>query len=91
MSRQKSSAGAGVVVESESQRERFPYWTVGDMARDMGVALHQVEFVVRSREVPHDARIGCYRLFGRKQMEFVRGEIEGIRKNRTSAATATHE
>lgn len=52
--------------------------TTGQIASELGVPVHRVLYVLRSREVREDARAGRYRLYGEKVLESVRRELSSI-------------
>ena len=37
--------------------------TIGDIARRLGQPDHRIEYLIRTRNIPHVARAGRYRLF----------------------------
>lgn len=39
-------------------------WTVGSMATDLGVPTYRVLYVIATRKIEPDGRIGHYRIFG---------------------------
>ena len=52
--------------------------TTGQIASELGVPVHRVLYVLRSRELKADAKAGHYRLYGEKVLEEVRRELSSI-------------
>jgi len=58
------------------------YRTTGDMARELGVPLHKVLYVLKSREVSEDRRIGNYRMYGEKAWREVESAVKELEEKR---------
>jgi hypothetical protein len=52
--------------------------TVGEIARRLGVRLHRVEYVIRSRDIRPVGRAGNLRIFSDADVEYIRGELRRI-------------
>ena len=55
---------------------------VGDIARQHGVSIHQVEYVIRARDIQPTGKAGNARIFTRKQVEFIGHELRAISEQR---------
>ena len=52
--------------------------TVGKIARDLGVPVSRVSYILQSRQIPCSAKAGIYRLFDRDAVLAVRRELADI-------------
>ncbi len=52
--------------------------TIGEIARRLGVAVHRVEYVIRTRNLRPAARAGNIRVFSANDVDFVGAEIRRI-------------
>lgn len=52
--------------------------TVGEIARRLGVPLHRVEYVIRSRQISPTARAGNARLFTEADVRRIESELARI-------------
>ena len=59
-----------------------PAPTVGEIARRLGVAIHRVSYIVRSRDVHPTARAGNARVFSEDDITFIAGELRRIDEER---------
>jgi DNA-binding transcriptional MerR regulator len=65
--------------------ERVPVTpTIGEIARRLGVAVHRVEYVVRTRNIQPVSRAGNLRVFSEPDIDFVGAEIRRIDGERES-------
>lgn len=64
--------------------------TVGEIARSVAQPLHRVTYLIRARGIRPTLRVGNLRLFGEKDVEFIKRELrridvareEGVRRER---------
>ena len=56
--------------------------TIGEIARRLGVAVHRVEYLVRTRNLKAAARAGNIRLFSETDVTYIAGEIRRIDADR---------
>ena len=55
-----------------------PVPTVGEIARRLGVPVHRVEYVLRTRSIVPSGRAGNLRLFTEADVERIRQELDRI-------------
>jgi hypothetical protein len=53
--------------------------TTGQIAKDAGVELHRVLYVIRTRGIVEDARIGNLRVYGPTKCRQILKEVEEIK------------
>ena len=56
--------------------------TVGEIARRLGMALHRVEYVIRSRDIRPAGWAGHARVFGDADLARIASELERIERER---------
>lgn len=56
--------------------------TVGVIARRLGVPLHRVEYVIRSREIQPVSVAGNARIFAESDVAFIASELRRIEQER---------
>ena len=57
-------------------------WTLARIAAQLGVERHRVQYVVRTRGIEADERIGSTRTFGSAAVERIRAELDRIARTR---------
>jgi hypothetical protein len=60
-----------------------PGRTIGQIAQDLGVPLHRVEFAIRSRGIEPSQRIARWRLWDDAGFERVKSTLARIESDRT--------
>jgi DNA-binding transcriptional MerR regulator len=58
--------------------------TVGEIARRLGVPLHRVEYVIRSRAIRPSVRAGNLRVFTEADVQHIASELRRIAEDRSS-------
>jgi len=67
--------------------ERVPVApTIGEIARRLGVAIHRVEYVVRTRNLMPVSRAGNLRVFAETDVDYVARELQRMDANRERTA-----
>jgi len=56
--------------------------TVGELARVLGVPIHKVQYVLRTRAVKPSARVGNFRVFSQADAEYVASVLRRIDADR---------
>ena len=56
--------------------------TVGEIARRLGVPVHRIEYVIRSRDVRPVSRAGNARVFTDADITYIRSELRRIDEER---------
>ncbi len=56
-------------------RDQTRILTTGDLARLLGIPLHRVEYLLRTRDIPEAGRAGNLRVFGQAALETLRDEL----------------
>jgi DNA-binding transcriptional MerR regulator len=56
--------------------------TTGEMARQIGVAVHRVEYVIKSRSIQPVERAGTLRIFSEADRDFIAAELRRIDEER---------
>lgn len=49
--------------------------TTGDLARELGVPLHRITYLIQRHQIKEDARAGVYRLYRRDTLQRIRDQI----------------
>jgi len=60
--------------------------TIGEIARRLGVAVHRVEYVIRTRNLRPAARAGNIRVFSETDVAYVASEVRRIDADRERTA-----
>ena len=50
--------------------------TVGELSRQLGIPIHRVEYLIRSRNICPEQRAGCARVFTQQDLCRLRQELE---------------
>jgi hypothetical protein len=64
-----------------------PAATVGVIARQNGVPVHRVEYVIKSRDIQPASVAGNARIFSEADVEYIGAELRRINEEREGAAT----
>lgn len=57
-------------------------WTVGSIAKRLGVELHRVEYLIDAREIEPVGRAGIARVFDDAAVERIESELQRIEATR---------
>ena len=60
--------------------------TVGEIARQLGVKIHKVEYVVASRNIEPAGRAGNLRVFTEADVKHIQSELTRIEEDRLAGA-----
>ena len=60
--------------------------TVGEIARRLGVPVHRIEYVVKTRRIEPVSRAGNLRVFDETDVAFIAGEIRRMDAHREGSA-----
>lgn len=59
------------------------YWSIGTLAKEFGVSVWKIDYVLDSRKIPHVMMAGNARLFDVKAREDVAAALKDVVQNKT--------
>ena len=59
--------------------------TIGEIARRLGVAIHRVEYVIRTRNLKPAVRAGNLRVFLESDIDFIASELRRMDADRSGS------
>ncbi len=62
--------------------EPLRLWTVGVIARELGVQLHQIEYVIRSRKYRPIGKAGVANVYSEEQVRRMKKDLEEMEKEK---------
>ncbi|MEQ9095398.1 MAG: hypothetical protein RIE32_03960 [Phycisphaerales bacterium] len=67
-------------------KDRLP--TVGQIARQLDVPVHRIEYLIRTRNIQHVGRAGIARVYDAKDVEALAEELRRIKDSRGGRSDA---